>query len=83
MAQLTESRKAARRRVLKGGSIVFNDGRSTIDCVVVNLSEGGARLRVVTPLGIPDSFVLRLSDSQVYKASVAWRKASEIGVSLA
>ena len=35
----TDHRKAQRRHTLKGGRIVFNNGRSTFDCIVRNLSR--------------------------------------------
>jgi hypothetical protein len=34
----TDNRQAQRRSTLKGGRIVFNAGRSTINCTVRNLS---------------------------------------------
>ena len=34
-----------RRRVLKGGRVVFNGGRSSIDCTVRSLSDAGSRHR--------------------------------------
>lgn len=49
-----------RRRVLKGGRITFNGGRSTIDCTVRSLSEAGAGLDVVSAAGIPDRFKLQI-----------------------
>ena len=40
-----------RRRLLKAGTIEFGGG--VIDCTVRNLSEFGAALDVVSPVGIP------------------------------
>jgi hypothetical protein len=34
-----DKREAQRHRTLKGGSIVVNDGFSTFDCTVRNLSD--------------------------------------------
>ncbi|MDQ0319419.1 diguanylate cyclase (GGDEF)-like protein [Pararhizobium capsulatum DSM 1112] len=48
----------ARRRVLKAGSILFNDRRSTIDCTVRSLGSDGASLSVSASTGIPAEFVL-------------------------
>ena len=57
--QPTQGRKnEARHRVLKGAQIVFKGHEAVIDCVVLNLSDGGACLKVESPIGIPDSFDL-------------------------
>ena len=76
-----EQRQTVRRRVLKGGKIVFNQGRSTISCTMRNLSEQGALLRVESVLGIPDSFVLVVApDEQPRACEVVRRTANEVGV---
>ena len=70
-----------RRRVLKGGKIVFNGGRSAIDCTIKNLSAGGATLQVESPLGIPDTFELVVhQDNTIKSCRMAWKKENLIGV---
>lgn len=69
-----------RHRVLKAARIAFKDRAATIDCVIRNLSVGGACLIVETPVGIPDSFELLLDHASVRNCRVAWRKATQIGV---
>ncbi|CAN7448649.1 sensor domain-containing diguanylate cyclase [Rhizobium sp. LjRoot98] len=49
-----------RRRVLKAGSIVFNDRRSTIDCTVKSLGSDSAGLTVSNSAGIPAEFLLSI-----------------------
>ncbi len=81
MSDGEDDRARQRRRVLKGASIVFNDSGSTINCTVRNLSETGAQLRVVSVLGIPNQFELRLGDqSRSWGCEVVWRKETELGV---
>ncbi|UXN73713.1 PilZ domain-containing protein [Devosia sp. A8/3-2] len=75
-----EQRAALRQRVLKGGKIVINDGFSTFQCTVRNLSATGARLKVTSIIGIPDSFVLAMDDGRKHACTVAWKTATEIGV---
>ena len=76
---MNEHRIAPRRRVLKAGSIPFGGG--AIDCTVRNLSETGAALEVVTPLFIPDRFILVVPSDQLKRpCHVAWRKDRRIGV---
>ena len=74
-------RGAVRLRTLKSGKAVFNDGNSVVDCVVRDLSESGAKLKVVSVVGIPDHFSLLLEGERNGRAcSIAWRKGSELGV---
>ncbi|MEQ1768421.1 MAG: PilZ domain-containing protein [Devosia sp.] len=77
----TDNRAAQRRPTLKGGKIVFNHSRSTIDCTVRNLSPRGAKLQVASAIGIPDVFDLVLPNTLRQPCRVAWRKPKEIGVS--
>ncbi|MGH6822667.1 MAG: PilZ domain-containing protein [Methylocella sp.] len=76
-----ESRNEARRRALKEARIAFKGHGAVIDCVVCNLSDRGACLKVASPIGIPDTFDL-LCDfpSSVRNCRVTWRKATQIGV---
>ncbi len=73
-------RGAERRRVLKGGHVIFSDGRSSITCIARNLSDTGALLRLETIIGIPDRFVLVLNDGTKFPCVVKWRTGSELGV---
>jgi hypothetical protein len=75
-----EHRSAPRQRVLKGGRIVINDGFSTFQCTVRNLSATGARLKVAGIIGIPDAFELAMDDGRKFACTVAWKTEFEIGV---
>jgi hypothetical protein len=75
-----ERRQAQRYRTLKGAHIVFNRGGSSINCVVRNLSETGALLKVGSPFGIPNEFVLALDNGPATACRVVRRTASEIAV---
>lgn len=80
MADFTEKRAVPRHRVFKSGRIVFNAGRSTIDCSVRDLSTNGARLEVPTVVGIPNTFDLMLPGVARQPCRVAWRRLKELGV---
>jgi zona occludens toxin (predicted ATPase) len=75
-----DSRDAQRHRTLKGGRIVVNDGFSTFDCTIRNLSETGAKLEVTSSLPIPQRFELAMHDGRRFACEVAWRTETEIGV---
>jgi two-component system response regulator len=58
-ASRPERRKAARRKLLKGGVIAFQARHATFPCVVRDLSDTGARLQISQPaIPIPDRFDL-------------------------
>jgi PilZ domain len=78
-----ERQNAVRQRVLRRAKIVFKGREAVIDCVVLNLSVGGACLEVETPIGIPDTFDLMLDREPVRNCRVAWRKATQIGIQFA
>lgn len=75
-----DNRDTQRHRTLKGGKIVINDGFSTFDCTIRNLSETGAKLLVSSSLAIPKRFELKLDDGRHFACDVAWRTETEIGV---
>jgi hypothetical protein len=75
-----DNRIAPRRRTLKGGKIVINNGFSTFVCTVRNLSDTGARLKVTSIIGIPDSFELAMDDGGRFPCTVAWKTETELGV---
>lgn len=78
---MTERRQQHRDRTLLGGKIVFNDRRSVIDCVVRNLSDGGACLQVNNTTGLPIAFDLRMDgDSETRACRVVWMSETRAGV---
>jgi PilZ domain len=75
----TENRKFARRDIDRTIQIDMADG-STAGGVLVDLSQGGARLKVSDPDRLPEQFMLKLSESLQRWARIAWRSIDEIGV---
>jgi len=67
---MDENRKVQRSRTLKAGTISLHLG-GAIDCTIRNLSSTGANLEVVSPVGIPDDFILvvRLTKLSIHAAS--------------
>ena len=80
MSAQEERRATIRHRVLKGGHIVVNAGYSSFDCTVRNLSSTGARLKVASVIGIPDSFELAMDDGRRFGCQIIWRSEIELGV---
>jgi hypothetical protein len=77
-----ERRAGHRQRVLKGAALSFNKGYSVFECVVRNLSEGGAKLSLAETFGLPAAFQLTISGERAHDAHVVWRRSNEIGVRL-
>jgi hypothetical protein len=75
-----DRRSSLRHHVLRRARIVLRRGYSTIDCVVLDLSAGGARIRVGEWMPLPPSFELRLEDGPSREAEVRFRKRDAIGV---
>jgi PAS fold len=69
-------------RVLLAGKIMFNSGRSSLDCTVRSLFDGGAYLEVHSPIGIPKQFELTVAGHGEPRAcQLEWQTASRVGVS--
>ena len=76
-----EKQREPRTRTLKTAHIVFNDGGSVIDCVVRNLSSGGALLLLPSVFGVPETFELLIdSDGSLRAARTIWKGHGKIGV---
>lgn len=78
---MEERRSRPRMKTFKSGRLVFHDGRSTLDCVVRNFSEGGAKLSFNQVAAIPDEFQISLSDGTKKNCRIVWRKSLDVGVS--
>ena len=77
---LGNRRNSTRHRVLRRGTIVYGKGHSAVACVVLDLSTGGARLKVDEWLGLPDRFELRIENGPRREAEVRFRDMEMTGV---
>lgn len=76
-----DRRKQLRRRVLKGGTLRFNNGFSAFECVVRNQSARGARLAFGEASAVPAYFDLRIAgEERPRRVRVRWRSATDVGV---
>jgi len=62
--------------------IIGLGGEAICDCALVDISQGGARIAVLTSEIVPDEFLLSLSSNSHVRrrCKVAWRKEEDIGV---
>ena len=76
-----ERRVHPRRRVLKRVKAVFNANNSVMDCVMRDVSLGGARLSCSQAALLPDNFrLVFIAEREMRDVRVAWRGLSEVGV---
>jgi PilZ domain len=77
-----EQRRSLRERVHFPAWIEIGDGSTRRDCTVLDVSEGGARIMVSSPVKIPREFWLVFSKfgTRRRRCRVAWRSTEQIGV---
>ena len=77
---MSDKRRFQRAHVLRRARIVFRRGYSAVDCVVLDLSAGGARLKVGEWLALPDRFELRIENGPARDAEVRYRAREMTGI---
>jgi PilZ domain len=76
-----DHRSVTRARAFLKAQIRFNSGMSTMDCLIRDLSEGGARLQISDSVALPSSFELYIPKrDETRRAVLHWRNSEEIGV---
>jgi hypothetical protein len=77
-------RRSPRLRALLGATITFNNGSSTVDCLIRDISESGARLAVPEAVTLPAAFELFIPRKNKKRpVEMLWRRADVVGVSFA
>ncbi len=81
-ASVLDRRISPRAAVMRDGQAFRPDGLAAT-VLILNLSDGGARLRVRGGQTLPDDFVLADPLTWLaHRAQVIWRKDAEVGVRL-
>ncbi len=82
MAINAENRKSVRRQVYIRAKLIGRDQTTPLDCAVLDISEGGARLGVRAAQDVPQEFTLVLgANGHPYRrCRVVWRKDAHVGV---
>lgn len=79
-----ERRTSARHRTFLQGRVIYNNRRSSVDCIIRELTDEGARLSFNDPVGVPHAFELYIPHrDQTYRAEIAWNHGDEMGVTFA
>jgi hypothetical protein len=77
--QSSERRQSKRSKSLKGGQIVYQSGNCVMDCLILDLSNSGAKIRPADPIKCPLIFTLRFAD-EARRCVVVRQSGSEVGV---
>lgn len=76
----SENRRHPRKRTLKQGQIIFQNGHCIVDCAILDISEGGAKLKPSDTLLCPEHFLLKIKFGPSHNCEVIWQSGDIIGV---
>ena len=77
----SDRRDSIRHRCLKTGVLVFNNGFSSINCLVRDLSETGARIEIEGNFDMRHVLELRLVESgRRYRVEKRWHSGNRYGL---
>ncbi len=76
----TVQRASPRRKVLLGARLWHASGYFVVECMVYDLSEHGAKIRLEGEAYVPDDLVLKLRGVPERKCKLVWRRGNLIGV---
>ena len=75
-----DRRKSQRVSVLQMGTLVVGAGNSRLECIVLDITNSGAKLRAPDLAETEDVFDLRLATGTTHRCKVAWRDKQNLGV---
>jgi hypothetical protein len=79
--EVVDRRVAPRRKTRFKATIVHGDELATLGCLVVDLSDSGARIRTEFAEALPATFYLIWhAERSVIEAEMIWRSGGELGV---
>ncbi|MBX9772872.1 MAG: PilZ domain-containing protein [Xanthobacteraceae bacterium] len=79
---MAERRSSARQKSFLQGRIYFNNRRSSVDCLIRDYSETGARLKFSESIAVPEAIELYIPNKEEsHRARVEWRSGNEMGIS--
>jgi hypothetical protein len=78
---MLDRRQSLRDKVIFGGVAAINDRGSTMDCVVRNISEGGACVEFDESAKLPEEMRLSIArKGRSFLARMIWRQAGKVGL---
>jgi DNA-binding response OmpR family regulator len=70
----------SRVRTLKSGQIIYNNANCIADCLILNMSGGGAALQASDIIELPDRITLKEKQGKSYKCEICWQHGKKLGV---
>jgi hypothetical protein len=78
---MLDRRQSARARAVLGGVAAINSSGSTMDCVVRNISEGGACVEFENVARLPEEMSLSIArKGRSFLARMVWGQANRVGL---
>ena len=75
-----ERRGSPRAKALRSGRIVYSRNACSMVCVVLDISNGGAKLVPADMHQCPSRFSLSLAGEPTRRCEVIWRERAQLGV---
>ena len=77
---MIEQRQTLRSRVIYNGVVAFNERRSTIECIVRNFSDDGAKIEFENPALLPDEIDLLIPKKNcTFRAKMVSASSNQAG----
>ena len=78
---MQERRRSPRHSCRLRGRIYFDDGRTSVSCLIQDISYEGARIAIFDPIDIPNQIKLCIPEkNRMVRANVRWRHDNKIGL---
>jgi hypothetical protein len=76
-----ELRKAARKKVLLTGKIIWAEGAHILDCIILDVSATGARIKLRQAKTMPEAvFLLDMTNRMAHEAAVVSQRDGGFGM---
>ena len=75
-----DRRAHPRKKMLKRARIVYQDGKCLMDCVVADLSKGGAKIQHTDIFACPDSFEFQMEGEPARRCKVVQKSGRAVRV---
>ena len=75
-----DMRWPGQRQMIRAAQVAF--GPSVVDCALLEISRGGARVHLLAPVEVPEIVTLRLG-GETWTMQRRWQKGPEVGFKVA
>lgn len=71
-----DGRRSTRKRMVMPGKLSFGSPPQSLDCLIGDMSVGGARVRIKPRMTVPNElYLVHLNQWCAYEARVVWRRS--------